>query len=144
MYWPEKYQLGIVKEYLHEKGVDYTTEATLYSIPVDILGFDGNDTYAIELKTQDFGRGIRQAQRNTSFTDYSYMAVWEENISEKLLDRMEELDIGLLSVGVGVKCLSSPIQNQPNNHAREIVIERVSDNVRKQYSFSTPGAEVGD
>jgi len=143
MYWPEKYQLGIIKEYLREENIEFETEATLYSIPVDVLGFDGSDTYAIEMKTKDFGRGIRQAQRNTSFVDFSYLAVWEEKATKDLKKRIESLDIGLLSVGVKVKCLSTPLQNDPSDHAREVVIERVADNVRKQYSLSAPGTETG-
>lgn len=144
MYWPEKYQLGIVKEHLRQKGIDLTTEATLYSIPVDILGFDGSHTYAIELKTKDFGRGIRQAQRNASFADYSYLAVWEEKVTSDLLNRVESFEIGLLSVGVDVECLSTPLQNTPSDHAREIVKERVADNVREQRSLSASGAKASD
>lgn len=137
MYWPEKYQVGIVSHYLYEEGIDFVTEASLYSIPVDILGYDGDDTYAIELKTRDFSRGIRQAERNLLYTDYSYLSVWEENVTENLIERIDDSSVGLLSIAENTECLSLPRRNTPSQHARKRVIEKVLNDDRKQRTLSS-------
>lgn len=130
-YWSEKYQLGIVTHYLRERNISYSTEANLYSIPIDIIGTRNNTTYSIELKTRDFKRGINQAERNTSFVDYSYLSVWDEFVTDGLINRVETSPIGLFAVASGVKCLSTPKRNNPSNYAKSKVKERVVGNVRK-------------
>lgn len=130
-YWSEKYQLGIITYYLREQNISYSTEVNLYSIPIDIIGTRDNMTYSIELKTRDFKRGINQAERNTSFVDYSYLSVWEEFVTDNLIDRVESSPIGLFAVGSEVKCLSTPKRNNPSNYVKSKVKERVVGNVRK-------------
>ncbi|SDM50600.1 hypothetical protein SAMN04487949_1891 [Halogranum gelatinilyticum] len=131
MYWSEKYQLGIVADYLREEGYQFATEARLYSIPIDIVALQGNTTVAVELKSRDFKRGINQAERNTSVVDFSYLSVWEENITDDLVSRIDDSPIGLLSVGTHVKCLSPPVRNDPSTHAKSRVQEYVRNHVRK-------------
>ena len=131
MYWPEKYQLGFVRKYLHEKEVEFVTEPYLFSIPIDILGVRDGEVFAVELKTKNFKKGIAQADRNRSFADYSYLSVWEKRVTEGLISRIEEKEVGLLSIGERVKCLSPPNKNQPSDHAKIRAMEEVIDNVRK-------------
>jgi hypothetical protein len=131
MYWPEKYQLGFLREYLHDHGIAFVTEPYLFSIPIDILGARDDETFAVELKTKDFGRGINQAERNCSFVDFSYLSVWDERATEDLVARVEETPIGLLAVGDRVECLSRAGQNDPSEHARSRAMELVVDNVRE-------------
>jgi hypothetical protein len=125
MYWPEKYQLGIVAEYLEEEGFEFITESRLYSVPVDILATDGEETVSIELKTKDFKRGIQQAKRNQTLVDYSYLSFWEEYVTEDLVNRADRCDIGLLSVGNHVKCLSTPAKNETSDHATSRINESI-------------------
>lgn len=130
-YWSEKYQLGILAHFLKEKGIRYTTEARLYSIPIDVLGLQRGQTIAIEMKSRDIGRGLKQAERNRSLVDYSFLSVWEEHATETLVERMEGSKIGLLSVGSDVKCLSPPAECDASEHAKKRAEERVLENVRK-------------
>jgi hypothetical protein len=131
MYWSEKYQLGPLLYYLRQNNVEYATEANLYSVPIDVVCKRDNVTMAIELKTRDFARGIKQAERNASVVDFSYLSVYEENITEDLVNRVDCRDIGLFSVGDRVECLSPPTKNNPSRHAKESVIEYISANVRE-------------
>lgn len=130
-YLSEKYQLGPLRYFLDSEGIDFVVEPVIFSIPIDILGEKEGNTYAIELKTRDFKRGIEQAMRNTSFVDYSYLSVYERCVTDHLLDRVEELPIGLLSVSSSVEHLSSPECNSPSQHAKSRVREVVTDDVRK-------------
>ncbi|OIB58043.1 hypothetical protein BBD46_10270 [Natrialba sp. SSL1] len=131
MYWPEKYQLGIVAEYLEKEGFEFMTESRLYSIPIDILGTNGKETVSVELKTKDFKRGIQQAERNQTLVNYSYLSVWEEYATEDLVSRIEQCDIGLLSVSDQVKCLSTPNKNETSDHATSRINEYILRDVRK-------------
>jgi len=128
-YWTEKYQLGILAHFLKEKGIQYATEARLYSIPIDVLCLQRGRTIAIELKSRDVGRGLKQAERNCAFVDYSFLSVWEEHASETLIDRMEGTNIGLLSIGSNVKCLSPPKECNASRHAKRRAKDRVRENV---------------
>lgn len=137
MYWPEKYQLGFVREYLQEKNIEHVTEPLLFSIPIDVLGVRDDDVFAVELKTKDFKRGIKQADRNRSFVDYSYLSVWEERVTNDLLERLEDTPIGLLAVGDSVKCLSTARRNNPSAHAQVRAMERVIDDVREHSTIQS-------
>jgi hypothetical protein len=129
MYWPEKYQLGIITHYLRDENISYVVEPTLFSIPIDVLGARNGEAYAIELKTKDFKRGIEQAERNTSFVDYSYLAVYKERVTEDLISRLDDSPAGLFSVGEHVECLSPPSRNTPSKHARASVLDCVTNHV---------------
>lgn len=125
MYWPEKYQLGIVAEYLEKEGYAFITESRLYSIPIDVLGTDGERTISVELKTKDFKRGIQQAERNQTLVAHSYLSVWNEYITDDLVERVDKRGIGLLSVGNHVKCLSTPAKNETSDYAISRINEAI-------------------
>lgn len=126
-YISEKYQLGIVTHFLREEGIEYTTEASIYSSQIDIIGLKRESTIAIELKSKDVTRGISQAERNCHLVDYSFLAMWEENISENTIDRISDSTIGLLSVGDKVQCLSPPTLCEANKYAKSRVKKCVLD-----------------
>lgn len=130
-YWSEKYQLGILTHYLRDQEIDYKTEANLYSIPIDIIGVRRDTTISIEMKTRDFKHGIEQAERNTSFVDFSYLSVWDEFVTDGLIQRVQTSPIGLFSVGDRVKCLSSPTRNHPSSYVKAKVKEQVVQHVRE-------------
>lgn len=117
-YISEKYQLGIVAHFLREKGIKFTTEASIYSTRIDILGIQRDTTLAIELKSQDVGRGIRQAKRNCLLVNYSFLSMWANDITNETIDRVADSPIGLLSIDDGVKCLSPPTKCDSNVHAK--------------------------
>lgn len=131
MYWSEKYQLGPLLYHFRQNGIEYATEANLYSVPIDVICRKDDVTMAIELKTRDFARGISQAERNASIVDFSYLSVYEENVTEDLIARVNDRDIGLFSVSNQVECLSPPTKNRPSPHAKERVIKYISANVRE-------------
>jgi len=125
MYWPEKYQLGFLRQYLDDRDIEFVTEPFLFSIPIDILGVRDGYAFAIELKTKNFKRGLEQAERNRSFVDYSYLSVWESAVTESLLSQVKDTPVGLLAVGENVKCLSTPSRNNPSESAKSCAIQRV-------------------
>lgn len=128
-YVSEKYQLGSITKFLDKNGIDYIFEGFLYGIPIDILCVQRDKTIAIELKSRNFRKGIYQAKRNASFVDYSFLSVWEKNVTERLVNRVKSLPIGLLAVDTKVKCLSSPSQNEPNPYVKNKIIKMVKNEV---------------
>jgi len=128
-YWSEKYQLGILTEFLKQKGIQYSTEATIYSLRVDLVGVQRDRTLAIEMKSKDFQRGIKQAERNQSFVDYSFLSMWEENIPQDAVSQLENSNIGLLSINSNVQCLSSPSICNSSDHAKDRVKQQVIEDV---------------
>ncbi len=129
-YVPEKYQLGVVTDFLKQKGISFSTEHRIYCYPIDIVGVQRNTTIAIELKSKDFKRGIEQARRNAAFVDYSFLSVWSSNITPNLHSRVEGLDIGLIGVNSGVKFLSAPSKTPKQLYAKDRIIESVEAHVR--------------
>lgn len=105
-YIPEKYQLGIVADYLRERGMTYTTEAQVFHYPIDILAVDDKQTVAIELKSRNVSRGIEQALRDADLVERSYLAVWDNRVTEQLIDDINEQPIGLLGVDEDVTMYS--------------------------------------
>jgi hypothetical protein len=129
-YTPEKYQLGIVTEYLSKHDITYTTEGEVFCYPIDILAVKRGSTIAIELKSRNVGSGIEQAQRNTDYVDYSFLSLWDDDITESVLKRVCDLDIGLLGVGETVTVYSGPSQTGQELCKRSSVIETILDDVR--------------
>ncbi|WP_458190341.1 hypothetical protein [Haladaptatus sp. NG-WS-4] len=134
-YVPEKYQLGIVADYLTTHDVTYTTEGEVFCYPIDVLGVKRNSTIAIELKSRNTNRGIEQAQRNSDFVDYSFLSVWDSRVTEQLLNRVMPLDIGLIGIGEAVHVYSSPRKTDKLLCSRENVINVVTDDVRSDPSI---------
>lgn len=106
-YVPEKYQLGIVVDFFQTAGIDYATEKSIFSYPIDVLCVNGDETLAIELKSRNIGKGIDQALRDSDFVDFAFLAVWAGDVSENLVERVAELPIGLMAVDESVEILST-------------------------------------
>lgn len=117
-YISEKYQLGILRPFLENEYDEYVTEAEIYSIPVDIVARNGDDLITIELKSRDHKRGIEQAVRNSDFADYSYLCVWEDQVTDHLLDRLDSLPIGLIAVDEEVTVIKQGRKLTPNKYAK--------------------------
>lgn len=58
-------------------------------------------TVAVEAKISDWKNGLIQAQRYRLFSDYSYLALPEENIRFVDMEKVKEFGIGLLAVKEG-------------------------------------------
>lgn len=129
-YVPEKYQLGIVADYLSKHEISYTTEGEIFCYPIDILAVKRGTTIAIELKSRNIGSGIEQAQRNTDFVDYSFLSLWDDNITDSVLDRIADLNIGLLGIDGSVTVYSGPTKTGQELCKRSSVIETILDDVR--------------
>lgn len=129
-YLPEKYQLGIVTAYLADHDVTYTTEADIFCYPIDILAVKRETTIAIELKSRNVGRGIEQAERNADFVDYSFLSIWDDDVTDAILDRVADLDIGLFGIDHDVTCYSGPSQTGKQLCSTDSVIETILDDVR--------------
>lgn len=129
IYVSEKYQLGILIDYLDRQGFDYVREGMLYGISIDTIGYNGDSVYTFECKTKDFKRGIYQATRNLDFADHSYLVVWENRLSERLADRIKDEDIGLISVDNEANVIVEAPENSPNNFAREEAKKLITEHV---------------
>ncbi|NHN63671.1 hypothetical protein G9463_10230 [Haloarcula sp. JP-Z28] len=129
-YIPEKYQLGILADYLQSEEIVFTTEARVFSYPIDILAVDGDETIAIEMKARNIGRGIEQARRDADVVDYSYLAVWDHSVSTELENRVEDLSIGLLSIDEDVEVISKAESVSQQLCRKENIVNRVLDDVR--------------
>lgn len=128
-YVPEKYQLGIITDFLDSLGINHSTEEPLFSYPIDILCENDGETIAIEMKSRNVGKGIQQALRNSDYVDFSFLAIWEKDLTEGILDRVSELPIGLLVVDESVRIVSSPMKTAQQLCRRRKVIEIVKGNV---------------
>ncbi|WP_092700599.1 hypothetical protein [Halovenus aranensis] len=129
-YTPEKYQLGIVADYLKNNQVTYTTEGEIFCYPIDILGVKRGTTIAIELKSRDIKRGVEQAQRNSDFVDYSFLSIWNDRVSDELISEIEDLNIGLIGIEEDVTVYSGPENSGQELCKRSSVIETILDDVR--------------
>ena len=128
-YVPEKYQLGIVADYLRKHDISYTTEGKIFCYPIDILAVKRGTTIAIELKSRNIGTGIEQAQRNTDYVDYSFLSLWDDDITDSVLDRVQDLNIGLFGVGDSVTVYSGPTRTGQELCKKSSVIDIILDDV---------------
>ena len=133
-YIPEKYQLGLLTDYLNSHGFDYVTEGRVFCYPIDILCVRQKTTVAIEMKSGKLSRGVEQAQRNSDFVDFSYLAVWEDRINESLLEAVSDEPIGLLAVDNGVKQISSPSKTAEQLCSRGNILSTIREDVRNDPS----------
>ena len=130
-YVPEKYQLGILTDFLDKTGAEYESEVKIVSYPIDIVALRGESIITIEMKSRNVSRGIEQARRNSDFVDFSFLALWESDITDGILERAHELPIGLLAVGESVKIVSFPTKTEKQLYPRSDVLRIVNENVRK-------------
>jgi len=133
-YIPEKYQLGILVNYLDRHGFEYTTEGRIFCYPIDILCKRGETTVSIEMKSNNVSRGIEQAWRNSDFVDFSYLAVWEERLTDSLIDRVRNTPVGLFAISEGVDQISSPRKTGEQLCSRDMVYSSIEDHVRDDAS----------
>lgn len=131
-YTPEKYQLGIVMDFLDSQDVTYITEGQVYCYPIDILAEHRGKTMAIELKSGDIARGIEQARRNADFVDHSFLSIWESDVTDELLEEVSDLPIGLIGVDTDVQIYSSPSTKTERLCDSSYVIDVIEDNVRSK------------
>lgn len=128
-YVPEKYQLGIVANYLSQHDITYVTEAEVFCYSIDILGLKRDSTIAIELKSRNIGRGVEQAKRNADFVDYSFLSIWDRNVTNDLLGRVADLNIGLIGVDELARIYSGPSKTDKQLCSHSSVIEVITDDV---------------
>ena len=133
-YVPEKYQLGLLTDYLNSYGFEYVTEGRVFCYPIDILCARQKTTVAIEMKSGKLSRGVEQAWRNSDFVDFSYLAVWEDRINESLLEAVSDKPIGLLAVDDEVKQISPPSKTAEQLCSRDIIFSTIQKDVRNDTS----------
>lgn len=133
-YIPEKYQLGVLTEYLNRHDIEFVTEGQVFCYPIDILAQQRGTTISIEMKSKNIARGIEQAERNLDFVDYSFLSLWEEDITESVIERFEGLEIGLIGVGEGVKFYSAPIKSAQQLCSTENILDSITSDVRDDSS----------
>jgi len=133
-YIPEKYQLGVLTDYLDTHGFDYVTEGRVFCYPIDILCARDETTVAIEMKSGKISRGVEQAWRNSDFVDFSYLAVWEEQVTESLLETISDKPIGLFAVDEGIEQVCSPTKTPKQLCSHDKVLTTVRNHVRDDTS----------
>lgn len=133
-YIPEKYQLGILTDYLDTHGFKYVTEGRIFCYPIDLLCARGETTVAIEMKSGKVSRGIEQAWRNSDFVDFSYLAVWEERVTDSLIENISETPAGLFAVGESVEQVCPPTKTPVQLCSRDMVYSSIQSHVRDDTS----------
>lgn len=137
-YVPEKYQLGLLTDYLNSHGFDYVTEGRIFCYPIDLLCARKETTVAIEMKAGKLSRGVEQAWRNSDFVDFSYLAVWEEQINESLLEAVSDKPVGLLAIDDEVEQISSPSKTPVQLCGRDVIFSTIRKDVRNDTSVQQP------
>lgn len=137
-YLPEKYQLGILTDYLDTHGFKYTTEGRVFCYPIDLLCARKGATVAIEMKSGKVKRGIEQAWRNSDFVDFSYLAVWEELITDSLIETVEDTPVGLFAISESVEQICSPRKTAEQLCSRDVVFSSIQDDIRDDSSLQQP------
>jgi hypothetical protein len=130
----EKYQLGILTDHLKSHGFDHTTEGRIFCYPIDILCVRDDTTVAIEMKSGKISRGVEQAKRNSDFVDFSYLAVWEEQITDSLIETVTDTPVGLFSVAESITQISPPMKTAQQLCSRDTVFSSVGNDVRDNTS----------
>lgn len=76
-------------------------EAAHYEKRIDVLTYCPlSKTFAgFEAKTRNWQRAMQQAMLNLTAVDYSYIAIWSEAVHRVDRDWLDELGIGMCSVG---------------------------------------------
>lgn len=113
--------------YLEETGI-VTREKDYYMVDYQYdIGL--KKSVAIEAKVRDWKRGLYQAQRYRWFAEASYLAIYEDYITQpqKNLNLFEFYNVGLLSVGNnGVDVLYSPKSQKPESvYQKALTYERL-------------------
>jgi len=132
---PEKYQLGILTDYLRSHGFQYTTEGRVFCYPIDILCARRETTVAIEMKADNVSRGIEQAWRNSDFVDFSYLAVWEDRVTDSLIESVNETPVGLFVISDDVTQICAPRKTGEQLCSRDMVFSSIEDHVRNDTSL---------
>lgn len=85
---------------LIEEGLVVLSDSGSYSTSYTLPGASSENIVAIEAKVRDWKSGIRQALRYKEYADYSYLAIYEDNIASclKNIEIFKNLGIGLIGV----------------------------------------------
>ncbi|MEW6603651.1 MAG: nucleotidyltransferase domain-containing protein [Thermoproteota archaeon] len=103
-----------VSHYLASRGWQVRTNIKLRGRVPDLVAIKDGKISVIEVKASgDIHGGIEQALHLKKAANYSYLAVPEERVNEKLVDTCKNLGIGLLTFDGTVKEILRPIQADP-------------------------------
>ena len=65
---------------------------------VDIVTFEGNNIICIEIKINNFSKLLLQAAQNLIFSDFSYIAIPEENYNKRINKKAKDLSLGVILI----------------------------------------------
>ncbi len=65
---------------------------------VDIVIFQGNIISCIEIKISNFSKLILQAAQNLIFSDFSYIAIPENNYNNRIYKQAKDLSLGIILI----------------------------------------------
>lgn len=108
-----------------------------YAAAYSIADSTSENIVAIEAKVRDWKSGIRQAMRYKEYADYSYLAIYEDNIAAclKNIDVFEKLGIGLIGVsdtGINVH-LEASLSNMTTVESKVLAFERFFSAIDERY-----------
>lgn len=108
-----------------------------YSAAYSIAESTSENIIAIEAKVRDWKSGIRQAMRYKEYADYSYLAIYEDNISACLtnIGVFEKLGIGLIGVSdTGIKVhLQATLSDMTTVESKVLAFERFFSAIDERY-----------
>jgi len=85
---------------LEAEGLVILTAPGAYAASYALPGSSNENIIAIEAKVRDWKSGVRQALRYKEYADYSYLAIYEDNIAGCLenIEVFKKLGVGLIGV----------------------------------------------
>jgi len=65
---------------------------------VDIVTFQGKNIICIEIKISNFSKLLLQAAQNLIFSDFSYIAIPENNYNKRIYKQAKDLSLGIILI----------------------------------------------
>lgn len=120
-----------------------TRDQDTYTASYSISQSTSDNIIAIEAKVRDWKSGIRQAMRYKEYADYSYLAIYENNISSCLanIEIFQKLGIGLIGVSdKGIKIhLNASLSEMTTIENKVLAFERFLSAVDERYETFIAG-----
>lgn len=101
-------------------------EVRHYEKYIDIVVLRDQDSVeTIEAKTSDWRRAMQQATVNLAIADYSYIAIWSENLHRVPIEELRKQGIGLFAVGAKWGAVELVLQAQPSPFVNALARDRM-------------------
>lgn len=110
----ERIAMPKVMDYLISKGWQVKTNVKLRGRVSDLVAIKDGKISVLEIKASgDIQSGIEQALHLKKAANFSYLAIPDERVNDRLIDTCKNLGIGLMTFDSNVRELVRPAQTEP-------------------------------